>query len=98
MFDKKPCPDCKTPYPRTVRVHHDMKLFDRYFVKCWKCHYCGKTKIGKERAVKAWNRIARGERGYRKIRPTEQLFYIMEYFLRKRWGWVIGAGKNGKDV
>ena len=26
---------------------------------CWRCHYCGKTKIGKRRAVKAWNKIRR---------------------------------------
>ena len=98
MFDKKPCPGCEAPYPWLVRVHPVRLLFTRYYVECWKCHYCGKTKIGKERAVKAWNRIARGERGYRKTGTMEQLFYIMEYFPRKRWGWVSGEQKSGKDV
>ena len=35
------------------------KIWVAYRVECWRCHYCGKTKIGKRRAVKAWNKIRR---------------------------------------
>ena len=59
MGELKPCPHCEAPYPWLVRVHHDCRLFTRYYVECWHCHYCGKTKIGKRRAVKAWNKIQR---------------------------------------
>ena len=98
MYELKPCPRCGAEYPCIIRSHPAQRLFARYRVECWKCRYHTKSRLSVKRAVKAWNRIARGERGYRKIRPTEQLFYIMEYFLRKRWEWVSGAGKNGKDV
>lgn len=98
MFNKKECPDCEAPYPWLVRVHPVRLLFTRYYVECWRCHYCGETKIGKSRAVKAWNKIDRGESGYRKTGTMEQLLYIMGNFLKKRWEWVSGAGKNGKDV
>lgn len=60
MFDKKECPGCEAPYPWLVRVHPVRFLFTRYYVECWRCHYCGKTKIGKKRAVRAWNKIWRG--------------------------------------
>ena len=59
MFDKKSCPGCEAPYPWLVRVHPVRLIFTRYYVECWKCHYCGKTKIGKRRAIKAWNKIRR---------------------------------------
>lgn len=59
MFEIEPCPGCKALYPWLVRVHPTRCLFTRYYVECWNCHYCGKTKIGKKRAVKAWNKIRR---------------------------------------
>lgn len=53
----KPCPDCKTPRPWMVRVHPLRWIFTKYYVECSVCHCCGKTKIGKHRAAKAWNRM-----------------------------------------
>lgn len=59
MFDKKPCPHCATPYPWVVRELPVRWIFPRYYVECWRCHYCGKTKIGRKAAIKAWNKIQR---------------------------------------
>jgi len=48
------CPNCtsgrvtvwKNAYPRSMK----------YFVECDKCHWCGKTKLLKFRAIRAWNK------------------------------------------
>ena len=61
MGKMRHCPSCGRCHPWLVRVHHDMKLFDRFYVECWHCHFCGKTKIGKRRAIKAWNSLWRNE-------------------------------------
>lgn len=52
----KRCPYCKHPKPWIVRVHPLRGISTKYFVECRSCHYCGKTKIGKKRAIKAWNK------------------------------------------
>lgn len=52
----KRCPYCKHPKPWVVRIHPLRGIFTKYFVECRSCHYCGKTKIGKKRAIKAWNK------------------------------------------
>lgn len=52
----KQCPCCGYPVPLIIRVHPLRGAFTKYFVECGNCHCCGKTKVGKKRAVKAWNR------------------------------------------
>lgn len=37
------------------------RFFDKYFVECPTCHWCGKTKYFLRRAIKAWNRRAGNE-------------------------------------
>ena len=54
------CPGCEADKPMMVRILPKRGIFTRYYVECWLCHYCGKTKIGKSRAAKSWNRIWRG--------------------------------------
>lgn len=54
----KRCPNCKHPKPWLVRIHPLRWIFTKYYVECRSCHYCGKTKIGKRRAIESWNREA----------------------------------------
>lgn len=52
----KRCPRCKSPNPWVIRTHPLRWIFTRYYVECRFCHYCGKAKIGKRRAIEEWNR------------------------------------------
>lgn len=52
------CPICNHPKPWIVKCHPLCGIFTRYYIECRICHCCGKTKIGKRRAIKAWNRRA----------------------------------------
>lgn len=56
--NKRPCPRCKNPRPWLMKVLPSRGIFTRYFVECRRCHRCGPTRIGKSRAIKAWNRRA----------------------------------------
>ncbi len=56
----KECPGCEAEKPMMVRIHPLRGIFSKYYVECWNCHYCGKTKVGKRRAKRSWNRIWRG--------------------------------------
>ena len=98
MGELEACPRCGTRWPHLIRTRFNRQLFYRHYVKCWNCYLMILPIIGKHRAVKSWNKLARGKRGYRKTGTMEQLLYIMEYFLKKRWGWVSGEQKSGKDV
>lgn len=57
MTELKPCPNCKSPRLWTVRVHPVRWIFTKYYIECRFCHYCGETKVGKRRAIAAWNRM-----------------------------------------
>ena len=54
--DKIPCPSCRTPRPWLVKILPTRGIFTCYFVECRMCHRCGPTRIGKSRAIQAWNR------------------------------------------
>ena len=58
MTEKKPCPRCQSDRTWTVRVHPARWIFTKYYIECRICHWCSETKIGKKRAIKAWNRSA----------------------------------------
>ena len=34
--------------------------------------------------------------GYRKVRPLEQILYLIEDFLKRRWEWI--TKESGRDV
>ena len=51
----KRCPYCKHPKPWVVRIHPLRGIFTKYYIECRACHYCGKTKVGKKRAIRSWN-------------------------------------------
>lgn len=57
MAELKPCPICESPRPWVIRVHPWMWIFTEYYIECRYCHCCGEIKIGKHRAIKAWNRM-----------------------------------------
>jgi hypothetical protein len=65
----KRCPYCKHPKPWIVRIHPLRWIFTKYYVECRICHCCGKTKIGKRRAIMAWNRLY--EYGVRNVKGDE---------------------------
>ena len=50
------CPNCNSPKPWLIRILPTRWIFTKYFVECRECHWCGKTRIGKKRAIKAWNK------------------------------------------
>ena len=52
----EPCPNCEYNRPWIVRVHPLRWIFTKYYIECGRCHYCGKTKMGKRRAIRAWNK------------------------------------------
>jgi hypothetical protein len=58
MDELKPCPVCKSTAWFVHKLHPLRWIFTKYFVECAVCNYCGETKIGLHRAVKAWNRRA----------------------------------------
>ena len=54
MSDLKPCPFCNNKNLTIWRVCGSL----RFYVECGICHWCGKTKLFKFRAKRAWNRRA----------------------------------------
>ena len=59
----KPCPECGKSGKAAIinRIMCSGSIFDKhlYFVECPGCHWCGKTKLFKWRAVRAWNKESR---------------------------------------
>lgn len=63
MTDKKPtdkrklksCPNCRS---RNLKFLHCLssRLPWWWYIECFDCHWCGKTKLGLNRAIKSWNR------------------------------------------
>ena len=58
MAELKPCPFCGYPKPWIIRILPKRWIFTKYYIECRVCHYCRETKIGKRRAIEAWNRRA----------------------------------------
>lgn len=58
----KPCPNCNLS-PKKLHIWQvcGSKIFHKYYIECPSCHWCGKTKVFKWRAVRAWNK-KNGER------------------------------------
>lgn len=56
VMKTKRCPLCKHPKPWIVRILPLRGIFTKYFVECRICYYCGPAKIGKKRAIKAWDK------------------------------------------
>ena len=56
MIKPKNCPNCNSPKTWLIRILPKRWIFTKYYVECRFCHWCGKTRIGKERAIKAWNK------------------------------------------
>ena len=56
MAELNPCPLCGSPRPYIIKIHPTKGIFTKYYVACRFCHYCETTKIGKRRAIRAWNR------------------------------------------
>lgn len=60
----KPCPFCGSDRLWTIVIHPLAQIrwwnrfFGKFYIECRICHYCGETKRGKRRAIKAWNRRA----------------------------------------
>lgn len=52
----EPCPRCLNERLWMIRVHPVRWIFTKYYIECAMCHWCGETKIGKKRAIRAWNR------------------------------------------
>ena len=50
------CPRCNEENPWLVRVHPFRWIFTKYYVGCRRCNWCGKRKIGKRKAIRAWNK------------------------------------------
>ena len=59
VSNKKPCYVCGAPKPWTVKILPERGILTKYFVECRMCHCCGPTRIGKHRAIKAWNKEKR---------------------------------------
>lgn len=55
MDKLKPC-KCGSTKLWIVKINPLQVIFKKYCVECCICHYCGETKIGKKRAIKAWNK------------------------------------------
>lgn len=55
MRKLKNCPNCNSPKTWLIRILPKRWIFTKYYVECRFCHWCGKTRIGKKRAIKAWN-------------------------------------------
>ena len=56
MAELKPCPFCGSTELTMWRIKYPKS--HKYFVECDKCHWCGKTKLFKRMAKRAWNRRA----------------------------------------
>ena len=56
------CPNCRS---RDIRYVHCLshRLPWWWYVECWNCHCCGKTKLGLNRAIKSWNKDSEKKRG-----------------------------------
>ena len=50
------CPGCNSTKTWLIRILPKRWIFTKYYVECQKCHWCGKTRIGKKRAIRAWNK------------------------------------------
>ena len=52
------CPKCGG---HKIIINHivSARLLWWYYLECEKCHYCGKPKLFKARAINAWEREAR---------------------------------------
>lgn len=59
MGELLPCPRCGTHWPHLIRNRESHQLFYRHYVQCWNCYLMIQPRIGKHRAVKAWNKIRR---------------------------------------
>lgn len=58
MTDKsilKRCPNCRSTTVKVVRIV-SARLPCWYYIECFNCHWCGKTKLGLKRAIKSWNK------------------------------------------
>lgn len=62
----KQCPHCRNPFLWIARVLPPRGIFTKYQVVCVVCHRCGKPKIGKRRAIEAWNKMEEKNDDYRK--------------------------------
>lgn len=56
----KPCPYCGNSGKNLFinRIMFSGSIFDKhlFYVECPHCHWCGKVKLFRRRAIKAWNR------------------------------------------
>ena len=72
MAKIKPCPNCN--HTNTMRKVHisSARLPFWWYIECWNCHWCGKTKLFLFRATKSWNKEPRTpkERGGDKPKIT----------------------------
>lgn len=59
MAELKPCPNCGNLKPICVNI---CSLYGgnghKFYIMCWKCKWCGPTKMFRWRAKRAWNRRA----------------------------------------
>lgn len=56
MAELKPCPNCHSKKLMVWRIAPPKGR--RFFVWCDECYWCGKTKLFKFRAIRAWNKEA----------------------------------------
>ena len=56
MLKPDKCPRCNAPKIWMIRILPKRWIFTKYYMECAKCHYCGKTRMGKSRAIRAWNK------------------------------------------
>lgn len=63
MGEARRCPKCGKQHPWIWRPHYPGRenFFNLWYVECWACHYCGKPKLRRINAIKAWNKIRRNE-------------------------------------
>ena len=56
----KPCPNCGSS---RVYIWHicTARLPWWHYAECEDCHWCGKTKLFRRRAIKAWNKEEKNE-------------------------------------
>ena len=49
------CPGCRRRNVKYVHIR-SRRLPFWWYIECWNCHWCGKTKLGLNRAIKSWNK------------------------------------------
>lgn len=56
----KRCPNCQS---KDVRIWHVItaRLPWWYYAECEHCHWCGKTKLFRFRAIRSWNKLRRAD-------------------------------------